>query len=195
MYWWIARRADVPRPAQTINPAAKLKDTANTEAPQLSFQRKAVQDFHSRQADKNEPPPALSAPVANPPAPSSVNVGLAPQNNHSNSSESPSPRHLVWHIPPRRLIVHLRLAQSKWRLRIMFSPAVTFRNPSSMPTMLQVINLTSFRRCWLLLLVIAEMVRLGSSLVITVSFFYTWYLPCNYYWFHMDFLDYFTGPC
>ena len=38
---------------RSSNPTAKLKDTA--EAPQLSFQRKAVQDFHSRQADKNVP--------------------------------------------------------------------------------------------------------------------------------------------
>ena len=84
-YWWIVRQVDVPRPARTINPAAKLKDTANTEAPQLSFQRKAVQDFHSRQANKNDPPPASSTPDANPHAPSSVNMGLASQNKHSNS--------------------------------------------------------------------------------------------------------------
>jgi len=45
---------DICHPTRTINPAAKLKDTANTEAPQLSFQRKAVKDFHSRQGDKDD---------------------------------------------------------------------------------------------------------------------------------------------
>ncbi|KAF8227745.1 hypothetical protein L208DRAFT_1078154, partial [Tricholoma matsutake] len=50
------QQVDIPRPAQTVNPAVKLKDTANTEAPQLSFQRKAVQDFHSQQANQNDAP-------------------------------------------------------------------------------------------------------------------------------------------
>jgi len=49
---------DVPRPARTVNPTAKLKDATNTERPQLSFQRRAVQEFHSRQADKNDTPPS-----------------------------------------------------------------------------------------------------------------------------------------
>lgn len=74
----------MPRPARTANPTTKLKDTANPEA-QLSFQRKAVQDFHSRQADQNDAP-ASSTLDANRHAPSSVNVGLAPQNKRSNSS-------------------------------------------------------------------------------------------------------------
>ncbi|KAI9448642.1 hypothetical protein F5148DRAFT_1153436 [Russula earlei] len=80
------QQAVVPCPAQTVNPAAKLKDTANTEAPQLSFQRKAVQDFHSRQAKKNDPPPVSSTPDANPHVPSSIDAELAPQNKCSNSS-------------------------------------------------------------------------------------------------------------
>jgi hypothetical protein len=33
----------------------KLKDAANASAPELSFQRKAVQDFHSRQANFSQP--------------------------------------------------------------------------------------------------------------------------------------------
>lgn len=49
---------EIPRPARALNLSAKLKDTTNTETPQLSFQCKAVQDFHSRQADKNNPPPS-----------------------------------------------------------------------------------------------------------------------------------------
>jgi hypothetical protein len=49
---------DVPRPTRTVNPTAKLKDAANTEEPQLSFQRKAVQEFRSRQADLNDAPPS-----------------------------------------------------------------------------------------------------------------------------------------
>src|SRR5260370_12023043 len=36
-----------------VNPTAKLTDTANTAPPELSFQRKAVQDFRSRQANTN----------------------------------------------------------------------------------------------------------------------------------------------
>ena len=32
-----------------LNLTAKLKDAANASAPELSFQRKAVQDFHARQ--------------------------------------------------------------------------------------------------------------------------------------------------
>ena len=42
------------RPARSTNLTAKLKDTANAEAPQLSFQRKAVQAFHdSHSAEKD----------------------------------------------------------------------------------------------------------------------------------------------
>jgi hypothetical protein len=44
------RREDVSRPVRSSNLTAKLKDTANVSAPELSFQCKAVQDFHSRQA-------------------------------------------------------------------------------------------------------------------------------------------------
>jgi hypothetical protein len=73
---------EVPRPARAVNPAAKLKDSANTEVAQLSFQRKAVQDFHSRQAVKNNPAPST---VANPPAPS-VNVESTPHKKRTLSS-------------------------------------------------------------------------------------------------------------
>jgi hypothetical protein len=73
---------DIPRPARTLNLSAKLKDTANTETPQLSFQRKAVQDFHFRQADKDDPPPSLTV-GANPNAPSSASTIPTPQNTSS----------------------------------------------------------------------------------------------------------------
>ncbi|KAI9458015.1 hypothetical protein F5148DRAFT_1287514 [Russula earlei] len=77
---------DVPPPVQTVNPTAKLKDTANSEAPQLSFQCKAVQEFHSQQANKNNPPPASSTLDANLHALSLVSLGLSPQNWCSNLS-------------------------------------------------------------------------------------------------------------
>jgi hypothetical protein len=64
---------DVPRPTRTVNPTAKLKDAANTEEPQLSFQRKAVQEFRSRQADLNDAPPSSTL-GANPQA-LSANTG------------------------------------------------------------------------------------------------------------------------
>ena len=76
---------DVPRPARTVNLAAKLKDTANSEAAQLSFQRKAVQDFHTQQAIKNNPSAHLMGANLNPPA--SVTVSsfepVNPQNKRS----------------------------------------------------------------------------------------------------------------
>lgn len=76
---------DVPRPARTLNLAAKLKDAANTKSPQLSFQCKAVQDFHSRQAHKNDPP--SSSPMgSNPNAPSSASAVPTLQNKCSVSS-------------------------------------------------------------------------------------------------------------
>jgi hypothetical protein len=68
---------DISRPVRALNLSAKLKDTANTETPQLSFQRKAVQDFHSRQADKSDP---LSTVGGDPNAPSSASTVSTPQN-------------------------------------------------------------------------------------------------------------------
>lgn len=47
----VIRRVDVSRPVRALNLTAKLKDTANASTPELSFQRKAVQDFHSRSAE------------------------------------------------------------------------------------------------------------------------------------------------
>ena len=75
---------DVPRPTQTVNPTAKLKDTANTEEPQLSFQRKAVQEFRLWQADLNDAP-SSSTVGANPQALSADTViaGLTLQNKCS----------------------------------------------------------------------------------------------------------------
>lgn len=72
------RWVDAPHPVCSSNPMAKLKDTA--EAPQLSFQWKAIQDFHSWQADKNDPPSPLTVDP-------DLNVSpSAPQNKHGISS-------------------------------------------------------------------------------------------------------------
>jgi len=79
---------DIPRPARTLNLTAKLKDAANTETPQLSFQRKAVQDFHSQQANQNwqnNPPASLTA-GANSNAPSSASAVPTLQNKCDASS-------------------------------------------------------------------------------------------------------------
>ena len=38
-----------------LNLTAKLKDTANASAPELSFQRKAVKDYHLCQAEVFQP--------------------------------------------------------------------------------------------------------------------------------------------
>jgi hypothetical protein len=37
----------MPRPVRSLTLTAKLKDASNVSAPELSFQRKAVQDFHA----------------------------------------------------------------------------------------------------------------------------------------------------
>ena len=63
---------DVPHSAWILNLSAKLKDTANTETPQLSFQCKAVQDFHSRQANKNNPSPSSGGVSPNTPSLASI---------------------------------------------------------------------------------------------------------------------------
>lgn len=52
------------RPVRSLTLTAKLKDTANASAPELSFQRKAVEEFHARQAqgeDEADSRPALTA--------------------------------------------------------------------------------------------------------------------------------------
>ena len=80
---------DVPRPVRAINPASKLTDTANAEAPQLLFQCKAVQDFHSRHADKSAHASASSttASGADSNVPSSASATVpTPQNKRSISS-------------------------------------------------------------------------------------------------------------
>jgi len=46
----IIRQADAPWPVRSLNLTAKLKNTCNTSTPELSFQRKAVQEYHSCQA-------------------------------------------------------------------------------------------------------------------------------------------------
>ncbi|KAI9457660.1 hypothetical protein F5148DRAFT_1151140 [Russula earlei] len=79
------QRVDVPRPVRTLNPTAKLKDAANSETPQLSFQRKAVLDFHSRQTDKNDPPTSSTV-AGDPNAPSSASAVPTPPNKRNITS-------------------------------------------------------------------------------------------------------------
>src|SRR5260370_41698383 len=81
-------RVDIPRLALALTLTAKLKDAANTEAPQLSFQRKAVHDFHSRQANKNDPPvpPSSLTGGADTNAPSSASAAPTLQTKSKTSS-------------------------------------------------------------------------------------------------------------
>jgi len=88
----IIRRPDVPRPVRALNLAAKLKDTANSAAPELSFQRKALQDFHSRQTKSAQPSqqhdslPTSSTLNSHPPAPQSVDAASTSQNKRTFSA-------------------------------------------------------------------------------------------------------------
>lgn len=50
----VTRRPDIPRPIRPLNLTAKLKDTANAAAPELSSQRKALRDFLSRKTQLAE---------------------------------------------------------------------------------------------------------------------------------------------
>jgi hypothetical protein len=56
---------EILRPARSSNPTAKLKDADNTSVPELAFQRQAVQDYRSSQAQDPNclriscPPPTL----------------------------------------------------------------------------------------------------------------------------------------
>ena len=86
----IIRQADVPWPAHSVNLAAKLKDMANISEPELSFQRKAVQDFHSHQADilqqvECDHPAALLTPDAHLHPYPSFCLALTSQNKHTTS--------------------------------------------------------------------------------------------------------------
>jgi hypothetical protein len=89
----IIRRLDAPRPVRALNLAAKLKDAANAAAPELSFQRKALQDFQSRQTKVSQPshPVERDGPLASltldsyPRVPRSINIVLT-QNKRPLSS-------------------------------------------------------------------------------------------------------------
>jgi hypothetical protein len=84
---------DIPRPARTLTLTAKLKDAANTETPQLSFQRKAVHDFHSRdsrQANRDDCDPSTSN-GSNPPPSLTVGTELTDPNAPSLAGAVPRP--------------------------------------------------------------------------------------------------------
>ena len=73
-----------------LNLTAKLKDTANASTPELSFQRKAVQDYHSRQAKVSQPsqhdlPPPLPF-DSHPHVPRSNDTASTPQTKRAFSS-------------------------------------------------------------------------------------------------------------
>jgi len=80
-----------PQSTRTLNLTTKLKDSANASTPELSFQRKAVEDFHSRQAQQptenhHHDSPALSTPDSRMHSPPSTNTAPIPQNKHNISS-------------------------------------------------------------------------------------------------------------
>ncbi|KAI9511807.1 hypothetical protein F5148DRAFT_1146538 [Russula earlei] len=131
------------RPVWTVNPTAKLKDTANTEAPQLSFQRKAVQESHSQQANKNNPPPAPSTPDIDLHAPSSVSVGLSPRNKRSNLSinDSNGEDEIVdLSVPSKKKHAITTMAQAKRKSVTLGNPHVTDANGLLIDVDVQFIN-------------------------------------------------------
>ena len=76
--WYKSSDAAVPaRPSRHTAPTSKLTDANNTAQPELSFQHKAVQAFHTRRAQENmlgqdpsmvaagSAPPSMSPPKCN----------------------------------------------------------------------------------------------------------------------------------
>ena len=47
------------QPAHHAVPTSKLMDANNSEKPELSFQHKAVHEFHMQQVQEAQPPPEL----------------------------------------------------------------------------------------------------------------------------------------
>ena len=72
------------------------------------------------------------------------------------------PKLLVYHIPPRRLTPRLKLAQCKWCLKIMSSPAVASPSPGLEPVILLAVNPTLF--CQHCLVATVEMAHSGFYL-------------------------------
>jgi hypothetical protein len=81
------RRVDVTRPVRSHNLTAKLKDPSNMSAPELSFQRKAVQDFHSRSAQFPQPTENYHLPALSMPSLPfvSLSTGIASTSQHKRS--------------------------------------------------------------------------------------------------------------
>jgi hypothetical protein len=83
----------VPRPACQLNLASKLKDAANISMPELSFQCKALKDFHSHRAQDSHSTgddhlPTSSAPDSSPQASLLASSVLAVHGKHSLSSDA-----------------------------------------------------------------------------------------------------------
>ena len=85
----IIRRIDAPRPVRHPNLTAKLKDTANTSVPELSFQRKAVQDYHSRPTEDSSSHPTTSN---DPPSGPSLSTLDTPSQPHHIANTTSTPR-------------------------------------------------------------------------------------------------------
>jgi len=86
-----------PWPVRTLNLTAKLKDAANASAPELSFQHKAVEDFHACQAQVSLPAseinhrPALPTPTSrlhSPTPPSTASTTPKKQDIYSITDDS-----------------------------------------------------------------------------------------------------------
>ena len=65
------------RPARRAVPTSKLTDANNSEKPELSFQRKAVDEFRSRQVQEAQPPSELPGGTSADARPTNVGVSLS----------------------------------------------------------------------------------------------------------------------
>ena len=84
------------RPVRSLTLTAKLKDASNASTPELSFQRKAVQDFRARQgqssvvASEDGSHRALSARSSFASSHISLSTGSTPSKKRSAPSSAPS---------------------------------------------------------------------------------------------------------
>ena len=76
------------RPVRSLVLTAKLKDTSNASTPELSFQRKAVQDFRARQLEGQASLPASNA--EDPPRPP-LKARSSLSRSHTSLSTASSP--------------------------------------------------------------------------------------------------------
>jgi hypothetical protein len=72
------------RPARNTNLTSKLRDTNNAEKSNLSFQRKAVEEFHSRQAATEAQPHTDKNPLHAPTQ--ALSSSVMEKGSHSNTT-------------------------------------------------------------------------------------------------------------